>query len=267
MKMREEFVVAESPATLWEFFEQVDKVARCVPGVEDVTVVDADNSRVRVTQAVGPMSATFDLKMRITGREPGRSMEFTAIGRSVKGAAGNVRSTNVVQLEEADGGGTRVVLDGDVALGGMLGSVGQKVVAKQASRVTRSFAQALERELTGGAAANGAPPPEAGRAPAPPAAAGPPPPEAGHVPGPPEAAGPSPAAPPEPAPPTHLPAPPPGPPAPVPAPPLPPAASAGGPVLRATLEVSGAPRVLIGAAAAGAAAAVVTTVLLRRLRS
>jgi hypothetical protein len=150
MKMREEFLVAEPPATLWEFFEQVDRVARCVPGVEDVTVIDADNSRVRVTQAVGPMSATFDLKMRITARDPGRSMEFTAIGRSVRGAAGNVRSTNTVHLEEADGG-TRVLLDGDVALGGMLGSVGQKVVAKQASKVTRSFAEALERELSGGA--------------------------------------------------------------------------------------------------------------------
>jgi uncharacterized protein len=157
MKMREEFVVQEPPATLWEFFEQVDRVARCVPGVEEVTVVDADNSRVRVTQAVGPMSATFDLKMRITDRDPGRSMEFTAIGRSVRGAAGNVRSTNTVALEEAEGGGTRVTLDGDVALGGMLGSVGQKVVAKQAGKVTRSFAEALQRELSGNGAAEASP--------------------------------------------------------------------------------------------------------------
>jgi carbon monoxide dehydrogenase subunit G len=170
MKMREEFVVAEPPAALWEFFEQVDRVARCVPGVEEVTVVDADNSRVRVTQAIGPMSATFDLKMRITARDPGRSMEFTAIGRSVRGAAGNVRSTSTVHLEEADGGGTRVLLDGDVALGGMLGSVGQKVVASQAGKVTRSFAEALERELSGGAE----PPAPAAQPPAPAQPAGPP---------------------------------------------------------------------------------------------
>jgi uncharacterized protein len=167
MKMREEFVVPEPPATLWEFFEQVDRVARCVPGVEEVTVVDADNSRVRVTQAVGPMSATFDLKMRITDRDPGRSMEFTAIGRSVRGAAGNVRSTNTVALEAAEGGGTRVTLDGDVALGGMLGSVGQKVVAKRAGKVTRSFAEALERELSGNGAAEAAPAAEAAEPPVP----------------------------------------------------------------------------------------------------
>jgi hypothetical protein len=96
------------------------------------------------------MTATFDMKMRITAREPGRSMEFTGIGRSVRGAAGNVRSTNRVQLEEVENGCTRVLLESEVALGGMLGSVGQKVVAKQATLVTESFARTLEQELSGG---------------------------------------------------------------------------------------------------------------------
>jgi hypothetical protein len=150
VKVQEQFVVSRPATTVWEFFEQVDRVARCVPGVESVTVVDDENSRVRVTHAVGPMTATFDMKMRITAREPGRSMEFTGIGRSIRGAAGNVRSTNRVQLEEVENGCTRVLLESDVALGGMLGSVGQKVVAKQATLVTESFARTLEQALSAG---------------------------------------------------------------------------------------------------------------------
>jgi uncharacterized protein len=150
MKVAEEFVIAEPPQTLWEFFEQLDRVARCVPGVEDVTVVDADNSQVRITQALGPMTATFDVKMRVTARDPGKSMEFTAVGRSVRGAAGNVRATHLVRLSDEGEGSTRVHLEGDVALGGMLGSVGQKVVAKQAAVVTQTFAKALQDELSGG---------------------------------------------------------------------------------------------------------------------
>ena len=47
-------------------------------------------------------------------------------------------------------------LEGDVALGGMLGSVGQKVVAKQAAVVTQSFAEALQEQLTGGVEADAA---------------------------------------------------------------------------------------------------------------
>jgi carbon monoxide dehydrogenase subunit G len=150
MKVAEEFVIAQPPQTLWEFFEQFDQVAQCVPGVEDVTVIDEDNSRVRLTQSLGPMTATFDVKMRVTERDPGRSMAFTAVGRSVRGAAGNVRANHVVRLADEGSGSTRVLLEGDVALGGMLGSVGQKVVAKQAAVVTQSFAQALQQRLGGG---------------------------------------------------------------------------------------------------------------------
>ncbi|MFN8218005.1 MAG: SRPBCC domain-containing protein [Solirubrobacterales bacterium] len=148
MKVNQSFVVDQPAEKLWEFFEQVDEVARCVPGVESVEVVDADNSKIRVTQAVGPMTATFDLKMRITEREPGERIQFTAIGRAVKGAAGNVRTQNTVRLEPAEEG-TRVVLEADLAMGGVLGSVGQKVVAKQADSVTREFVSSLERALRG----------------------------------------------------------------------------------------------------------------------
>lgn len=165
MKVEQSFEIAEPRERLWEFFEQVDEVAKCVPGVESVEVIDADNSKVRVTQSVGPMTATFDLKMRITEREPNERMRFTAIGRAVKGAAGNLRSSNTVTLQPTETG-TRVNLVADLAMGGVLGSVGQKVIAKQASAVTRDFMSSLERAVNGeavgpaagapSAAANGA---------------------------------------------------------------------------------------------------------------
>ncbi|MDT7614814.1 MAG: uncharacterized protein QOF00_2261 [Pseudonocardiales bacterium] len=148
MKLREEFEVPESIGTVWDFFERHDQVARCLPGVEDVTVVDADNVTVRATQSLGPMTATFDAKVRITDRVPKQVIRFTTTGRSVRGAVGNVRADIEAQLHEGTGG-TRIVVDADIALAGALGSVGQKVVAKQASKVTAAFAQNLQRALQG----------------------------------------------------------------------------------------------------------------------
>ena len=182
MKVQESFFISEPPEKLWEFFEQVDQVARCVPGVESVEQIDDQNSMIRVTQAVGPMRATFDLKMRITERRPHELMQFTAVGRAIRGAAGNVRSVNTVHLEPANGG-TRVDLEADMAMGGALGSVGQKVVAKQAAQVTKAFSESLERALKGepvptateapaAAAAAKAAPARAGAAALAPAAAG-----------------------------------------------------------------------------------------------
>ena len=148
MKVQESFTIPRPPSELWDFLEQIDRVAQCVPGVASVEQLDADTSKVRVTQAVGPMTATFDMRMQITERVPGERLAFTATGKAVKGAAGNVRSSNVVRLLAVDGG-TRVDLDADLAMGGVLGSVGQKVVSRQVGQVTREFARSLEQAITG----------------------------------------------------------------------------------------------------------------------
>jgi uncharacterized protein len=148
MRLHEEFAVAEPVSTVWRFLEQPESVARCVPGVEQVSVLDNENIQVRATQSVGPMTATFDAKVTILERDPQRRIRFRAAGRSVRGAIGNVRTDNTVQLS-AFPGGTNVAVDSDLVLAGALGSVGQKVISKQASKVTAEFAANLQRALSG----------------------------------------------------------------------------------------------------------------------
>jgi carbon monoxide dehydrogenase subunit G len=148
VKVSESFVVGGSRDAVWEVVGDVERVARCLPGVEEVNVVDDESSSVRITQSLGPMTATFDAKMKVVSREPGREISFAATGRSVRGAAGNVRVTNSVRLED-EGDATRVVLEANVAMGGMLGAVGGKVIARQASQAAKVFAANLERELRG----------------------------------------------------------------------------------------------------------------------
>lgn len=148
MKVQQSFSIDQPRDRVWEFLLNIPDVARCVPGVEEVEVIDDEHSRVRLTQAVGPMSATFDLAMRITERVEHERLQFTASGKAVKGAAGSVRTINTVSLTP-DGAGTRVALDADMAMGGVLGSIGQKVIARQATGVTIEFASALERALNG----------------------------------------------------------------------------------------------------------------------
>lgn len=149
MKVSESFVVPETRDAVWKVVGDVERIAKCMPGIEDVSVVDPENANVRVTQSLGPMTATFDAKLKVTEREPGRAISFAATGRSVRGSAGNVRVTNSVRLED-EGWSTRVVLEADVAMGGMLGAVGGKVIARQATQAAKQFAAALERELQGG---------------------------------------------------------------------------------------------------------------------
>lgn len=152
MKLREEFRVDRPVSTIWEFFEEPERVARCLPGVEQIRVIDPDNVEVRATQSIGPMNATFEAKVSILERQEHQYIRFQAAGKSVRGAVGNLRALNTVQLNEVDGA-TVVLVEGDVILAGALGSVGQKVVAKQAGKVTAVFADNLRQALAGGPAA------------------------------------------------------------------------------------------------------------------
>jgi carbon monoxide dehydrogenase subunit G len=155
MRFEETFTVEKPPEAVWGFFDDPKRLALCVPGVESVEPLEDGRSKVRMTQKVGYLSATFDLKMHVSGREEGKALEVTSIGRSVRGAIGELRSTNRVELTP-EGEGTRIDLTADVGVGGMLGSVGQKVMASKAKEVARQFAANVSERLEQWSA-NGAP--------------------------------------------------------------------------------------------------------------
>ena len=140
MKFEQSFVIEAPRDVVWKYFEEeATVVGMCIPGAESVEPLGNDKYRVIVTQKVGSIGATFDLKAEIREKEPNNKIHFSAIGRSVKGARGDLRAKATVDLSEhADG--TQVELLADVALGGMLGSLGHKVIVQKAEEVTRQFA-------------------------------------------------------------------------------------------------------------------------------
>jgi carbon monoxide dehydrogenase subunit G len=151
MKFRQEFRVAEKIGKLWLFFEQPLQVANCIPGVENAKLLDDDCLSVRTTQKLGPMSATFEAKVRITERVHEERIEFTSTGKAVRGALGHFRTENSVSLTPV-GEETEVVVEGEAALAGVLGTIGNTIITKQAAKVTAEFARNLERALSGAGA-------------------------------------------------------------------------------------------------------------------
>jgi len=148
VRVEQTFTVPEARDRVWTFFEtEVERVTRCVPGVESFEDLGGDKYRVRITQKVGSIGATFDLKAQLERKEPMDLFEFSAVGRSVKGAAGDMRSKNRLQLADADHGGTTLTVTSDVALGGMIGSLGYRVVTSKAKTVTEEFVRNVTESM------------------------------------------------------------------------------------------------------------------------
>ena len=150
MQIQETFTVDAPPEAVWKFFEDIDRVARCVPGVQSVYVLGPDRYKVLATQKVGFLSATFEMNTQIESKDPLRSLALSSVGKSVKGAIGNLRSKDRVDFEPTPDGGTRVTLTSEVAVGGMLGALGHTAIASKSREITEKFAQALQAELTAG---------------------------------------------------------------------------------------------------------------------
>lgn len=147
MNIQQEFDVPHAPAIVWAFLDRPRDVAACVPGVEEIEELAPDNFRVLVTQKVGPISATFRAKVAIIDKIEGKSMRIVSTGQVARGAAGSFRSEVTVTLMP-EGTGSRLRVDADVALAGMLGSVGQSVVQRHAAALSETFAANLVRRLS-----------------------------------------------------------------------------------------------------------------------
>lgn len=146
MKFQQEFKVQEPVAAVWEFFEHPEDAALCMPGVESIKSIDQDTFLVQVTQRVGPFSATFESRVQVREKISGERITFSATGKAVRGALGNFRAESQVTLHPQEGA-TLVRVETEAALAGMLGSVGQKVIAAQAAKLTAEFARNLEQRI------------------------------------------------------------------------------------------------------------------------
>jgi carbon monoxide dehydrogenase subunit G len=149
MEIRESFVVPVSVEILWDFFQDVDRVSKCVPGIKSVTVISPDEYKIVVQQKVGYFSATFEVTTRREEAQAPLFMQFSSVGRTVRGAVGNLRSKDRVELEVVDPTTTRVHVMSEPALGGVLGAVGHRVLVAKSREITEQFAAALCATLGG----------------------------------------------------------------------------------------------------------------------
>lgn len=149
MRIEESFVVRSELEIIWAFFTDVTRVCRCIPGFESVTVLGPDRYRVVAHQKVGFITATFEVTTHLEASEPMKFMQFASVGRTLRGAVGNLRTRDRVEFEVEEAGATRVRLLCDAALGGALGALGNKVVIAKSRELTVQFAKALHSALGG----------------------------------------------------------------------------------------------------------------------
>lgn len=147
--IEERFEVAATPEEVWAFLLDPARLAPCLPGCEDLKVLDERTYRVRLTVKVGFLSTTQELRMTIVEAEPPHRLVAEGRGEDTRlGSQVDVRNT--LELSPAASGATTVTYRTEVKVLGRLGSVGDAVMKVKARELAVQFAGRVRVAIEGG---------------------------------------------------------------------------------------------------------------------
>lgn len=146
MHIDQEFEVNRPAAQVWAFFQDVDEVAKCLPGATLAGVGDDGRYRGSVQVALGPMELTFEGKASVTVDDGARTGTIEGSGADRRGGSrGKVTVAYAVHEVEV---GTRVALGADLTLSGQAAQFGRAGLIKEISgRIVEEFVACLEAKL------------------------------------------------------------------------------------------------------------------------
>lgn len=134
----------------WDFLWDVDRLISCVPGCEEASTVEAGKLyNARMVARVGPFKVTFPIKIEVLESEPKQRIKARASGSDNK-IGSHLKVELDVSLEEK-GNSTVVSFVASVDILGKLATLGHSIIKRKADNDVASFAQAVKKELEGGA--------------------------------------------------------------------------------------------------------------------
>jgi uncharacterized protein len=138
---------------VWQFLMDVPSVARCLPGLEEITAEDADRYIASVKIRVGPISLTLRSELAIVERDEAAGRAVLTVNSFDKRAGGGAKARLEMSLVETEPGKTGVTLVTDAQIMGKLGNFGQAIIQKKADQIVaeaaRNIAAELEKQPTG----------------------------------------------------------------------------------------------------------------------
>lgn len=158
MRLANEIVIGRPVGEVFGTLLDVERVASCMPGIRLLGRVGDDIYQGEVTLAVGPLGVSYLGTVRFVSVDTdARVVTLRASGREQSGQGD--ADAHVVARVVADGSGTRVVIDTDLMLRGMVARFSLGVIGEITQRLMGQFASNVEELLAGQPPAAPAPAP------------------------------------------------------------------------------------------------------------
>ena len=129
---------------VWAAFLDPKILAQALPGCEKLEAIGPNEYKATMKIGVAAIKGTFEGKVKLSDLEPPNRYRMAVEG---SGGPGFVRGAAGMQLSDADGG-TRVSYDADVQVGGLIASVGQRMLGGVTKMMLDQFFTRMTELLT-----------------------------------------------------------------------------------------------------------------------
>jgi len=132
------------PELVWELLLDPEVIAKAMPGTRELTLTAPNRYEGRMVVTIGPVTAAeFALVILLEELAPPRRFVMQVDGN---GRFGFTRGTARVELAPDDGG-TRMLYEADLHVGGKIAAVGQRLLDVVSRTLLRAGLAALGKEL------------------------------------------------------------------------------------------------------------------------
>ena len=147
MQLETQFRLPLPAEQAWKVLLDVERIAPCMPGAHLTGTVDERTWKGNASVKLGAVSLAYAGTVVMEERDDARRYAvLKAQGTETRGR-GLASARITMRLEEADGGGTRVVMLTDLNISGTVAQVGRGMIGDVSQKIANQFAANLSSML------------------------------------------------------------------------------------------------------------------------
>jgi len=135
--------IKTSREKVWTFITDPAKISRCLPGLKTLEIESEDRYVAVVRVGVGPIRTDFKFRIETVSKSPPGSVQLKAVGA---GSGSSIIIDTLIELKEA-ADGTELSYSSDAKIGGIMMSLGQRVIKDAAEKMVSGIFECVKQQL------------------------------------------------------------------------------------------------------------------------
>jgi len=144
MTIVEEHVFPVGREELWAVLHDAQQMAKWIPGCERLEEIAPDRYAATLKVGVASIKGSYTGVVEILDKHFPDHYTLAVEGRATPGF---VKGTAKLELSAMSDGRTKLVVNGDAQVGGLIASVGQRFLAGIARQMTQQLLKNIEKEV------------------------------------------------------------------------------------------------------------------------